>query len=150
MPLKLTIESFREGADIPVQFTCDGADASPTLRWEGEPQGTMSFAVIMDDADSPGGTFTHWLVWDIPARFHEIPEGKGASAGTPGMNDFGKLGYNGPCPPRGAPHRYFFRLFALNAHTLGLSKGANREALDHSLKDHILTQATYMGRFGRK
>lgn len=149
--MKVTVEGFAEGANIPARFTCDGANARPAVSWTGEPSGTMSYALIVDDPDAPGGTWNHWLVWDIPADKRELPEGGMRPDGTQGTNDFGKIGYGGPCPPRGGgPHRYYFRLFAINAHTLGLREGANRAALDKAVKDHVIGQADYMGRYGRK
>lgn len=149
--MKVTVEGFAEGANIPARFTCDGANARPAVSWTGEPSGTMSYALIVDDPDAPGGTWNHWLVWDIPADKRELPEGGMRPDGTQGTNDFGKIGYGGPCPPRGGgPHRYYFRLFAINAHTLGLREGANRAALDKAVKDHVIGQAEYMGRYGRE
>lgn len=151
MPFQLEIEGFDGGSEIPVQFTCDGSDVSPLLRWSGEPSGTKSFALILDDPDAPGGIFTHWLLWDIPAHVHSLPEGSEDSAvGKSGLNDFRKRGYGGPCPPRGAgPHRYFFRLFALDTATLGLSPGTKRSALEKALRKHIVAEAEYTGRYQR-
>jgi len=146
----LSVEGFPEGGKIPVRFTCDGEDAHPALSWEGEPRETLSFALIMDDPDAPGGTWNHWLLWDIPATTHALPEGKKRlPIGIDGTNDFGRIGYGGPCPPKGrGEHRYYVRLFALNAHTLGLSRGARRAALQNAIKQHAIAEATYMGRFG--
>jgi Raf kinase inhibitor-like YbhB/YbcL family protein len=149
--LNLIVEGFGDGATIPARFTCDGENAHPGLKWTGEPAGTMSFALILDDPDAPGGTWNHWLLWDIPADTHAMAEGRGKAAGTAGMNDFGEAGYGGPCPPNGGgPHRYFFRLFALNAHTIGLAAGAKRAALDRALKNHTIAKAVYMGRYERR
>jgi len=150
MALQLIVDGFAEGASIPKRFTCDGENISPALRWTGQPAETRSFALIMDDPDAPGGTWNHWLVWDIPASDHSIPEGgePGAPAKS-GKNDFGKLGYGGPCPPRGKPHRYFFRLFALDVPSLGLPAGAKRPALEKALRKHIIAENSYMGRYGR-
>lgn len=148
MAFQLQVDSFGEGAPIPKRFTCDGDDVSPTLHWAGEPAGTKSFTLIMDDPDAPGGTWNHWLLWEIPANVHSILEG--GSAGTSGTNDFGRSGYGGPCPPRGkGPHRYFFRLYAVDTASLGLAAGAKRPALEKALRRHVLGEAQYMGRYGR-
>ena len=151
MPFNLIVNGFSKGANIPLRFTCDGEDISPALQWAGEPPGTKSFTLIMDDPDAPGGTWNHWLVWDIPSRIHSLPEGDGhASFGKSGTNDFGRRGYGGPCPPigRGA-HRYFFRLLALDVPTLDLSQGAKRSALEKALSKHIIAETSYIGRYER-
>jgi len=149
MAFKLNVDGFSEGAPIPKRFTCDGEDVSPHLHWTGEPPDNKSFALIMDDPDAPGRTWNHWLVWDIPADIHSLPEGSDA-VGKSGKNDFGRSGYGGPCPPRAkGPHRYFFRLYALDTPSLRLGAGANRLALEKALQRHILAEAQYMGRYGR-
>jgi Raf kinase inhibitor-like YbhB/YbcL family protein len=151
MSFKLTVRAFDDGSEIPARFTCDGGDLSPALRWTGEPSETKSFALIMDDPDAPGGTWNHWLVWDIPSDIHALPEGnEHLSYGKSGPNDFRRRGYGGPCPPKGGgPHRYFFRLFALDTPTLGLSPGAKRSALDKALRKHALAETEYIGRYER-
>ena len=151
MPFKVTVQGFADGAAIPGRFTCDGDDLSPALHWSGEPPQTKSFALLLDDPDAPRGTRNYWLVWDIPADIHSIPEGsERASAGKSGTNDFGRRGYGGPCPPKaGGPHRYFFRLFALGTSTLGLPDGAKRPALEKAIKKHAIAEASYMGRYER-
>jgi hypothetical protein len=150
--LKLTIRAFRDGDWIPKLHTCEGADLSPALEWEGEPDGTKSFALIVDDPDAPVGTWNHWLLWDIPASVHAIPQGfKAAQTGVSGTNDFQRLGYGGPCPPKGhGPHRYFFKLFALDVAGLGPAVGAKRAALDRAISGHALAEASYMGRYERR
>jgi len=149
---KITVEAFGEGAAIPRGCTCDGGDLSPGLHWAGEPSETRSFALIMDDPDAPGGTWNHWLIWDIPADIHTMPGGnEHASIGVSGTNDFGRRGYGGPCPPKGGgSHRYFFRLFALDTARLGLSPGAKRPTLEKTLKKHAIAETAYMGRYERK
>jgi Raf kinase inhibitor-like YbhB/YbcL family protein len=151
MAFKVKVEGFAEEATIPRRFTCDGGDLSPLVQWAGEPPNTRSFALIMDDPDAPGGTWTHWLVWDIPASVHSLPEGDArASALKLGTNDFGRLGYGGPCPPKGrGPHRYFFRLFALDTLALGVPERAKRSALEKALKAHTIAETAYMGRYER-
>lgn len=151
MSFKLTIDGFADGAQIPSRFTCDGSDVSPPLHWSGEPSETKSFALIMDDPDAPGGTFAHWLLWDIPAYIHSLPEGnEHSSLGKSGPNDFRRRGYGGPCPPKGGgQHRYVFRLFALDTPTLGLSPGAKRSELNKALQKHALAETEYIGSYER-
>ncbi len=147
----LTIEAFAAGGAIPSVFTCEGDNLSPALTWAGEPEGTQSFALIMDDADAPAGTWTHWLLWDIPAGVHSVPQQyRAAHPVRSGTNDFGKTGYGGPCPPRGhGAHRYFFRLCALDTPSLAVPEGAHRKELERALQRHRLGVAEYMGRFER-
>lgn len=151
MPFKLKVDGFSERANIPRRFTCDGEDVSPALQWADEPSETQSFALIMDDPDAPGGTWNHWLVWDIPSYIHSLPEGnEHASLGKSGTNDFGRRGYGGPCPPAGASHRYFFRLFAVDAPALGPSQGVKRLALEKALRKHVIAETSYMGHYERR
>jgi Raf kinase inhibitor-like YbhB/YbcL family protein len=152
MPLKLLIPAFAEGGTIPKLHTGEGADVSPALEWSGAPAGTQSFALIVDDPDAPVGTWTHWLLWDVPASEHSLPQGfKPGPAGVEGVNDFGRSGYGGPMPPKGhGPHRYFFKLFALDVATLGLRAKSRRADVDHALQGHVLAAAQYMGRFERR
>ena len=148
---KVTIEAFANGGDIPDVFTCEGDDVSPPLAWSGEPAGTKSFALIMDDPDAPAGTWNHWLLWDIPGGLHSLAQHyRAARPVHSGTNDFGNAGYGGPCPPqRNGPHRYFFRLYALDTPTLGVVEGAHRKELEHAIKRHRLGLAEYVGRFER-
>lgn len=152
MSFRLTVEGFSQGAEIPRALTCDGDDLPPALHWEGEPDQTKSFALIMEDPDAPGGTWNHWLVWDIPANLHSVPDNREhASRVKSGTNDFGKLGYGGPCPPkRGGSHRYFFRLFALDTAVVGVPDGAQRPALEKALKKHAIAETAFMGRYERR
>jgi Raf kinase inhibitor-like YbhB/YbcL family protein len=152
MAFKLTVAGFGEGETIPKQHTCEGKDLSPALQWEGAPAGTQSFALIMDDPDAPVGTWNHWLLWNIPAGATSLPAGyRPGGTGGDGTNDFGKTGYGGPCPPRGhGPHRYFFRLYALDTAELKAPARAKRNELDRALKGHVLAEAQYMGRYERR
>jgi len=151
MSLKLTVAAYAEGGTIPVLHTCDGANISPAVEWSDEPAGTQSFVLILDDPDAPGGVWNHWLLYDISPSVRVLAQGyKAGHLGVSGANDFGKLGYGGPCPPRGAPHRYFLRLFAVAVPSLGLKHGAKRAAIDQALQGHILAEAQYMGRYQRK
>lgn len=135
MPLKLLIPAFAEGGTIPKLHTGEGADVSPAIEWSGAPAGTQSFALIVDDPDAPVGTWTHWLLWDVPASEHSLPQGsKPGTAGVEGVNDFGRSGYGGPMPPKGhGPHRYFFKLFALDVVSLGLRSKSRRADVELSL-----------------
>ena len=149
----LETKSFPKGADIPRKLTCDGGDVSPQLAWSSAPAETQSFALIADDPDAPSGTFTHWIAYDIPASTHELPEGAGKSeklpdGGAQGRNDFRKTGYGGPCPPPGKPHRYFFKLFALNS-KLNLKSGISRRELEQAMSGHVIAQAEVMGKYAR-
>lgn len=152
MAFQLTSSAFPEGGNIPIIHTCDGANVSPPLAWSGEPEGVKSFALIVEDPDAPSRTWTHWLLYDIPAEVHEIEQGfQPGRLGMSGSNDFGKLGYGGPCPPKGhGPHRYFFRLFALNVPSLGLRDGENRVGVELAIRGHVLGEAQCMGRYERK
>jgi len=152
MAFKLTISAFPEADFVPRLHTCEGADISPSLEWSGEPNRTESYALIMDDPDAPGGTWNHWLLWDLPASVHNLAQGyKPGKLGVSGANDFGKPGYGGPCPPKGGGvHRYFFHVYALGVASLGLAPGSKRAAVDKALRGHILAEAQYMGRYERK
>ena len=151
MAFELVIAAFSDGAGIPKLHTCEGADLSPAIEWQGEPSATRSFTLIVDDPDAPAGTWNHWLLYDIPASVHALAQGfRPGKPGLSGKNDFGKQGYGGPCPPRGhGPHRYFFKLHALDVDTLELNVGAARKQLDKALAGHILATAQHMGRYER-
>ena len=152
MAFRLFSSAFPEGGLIPNLHTGEGADLSPTLEWSGEPAGTKSFALIVDDPDAPVETWNHWLLWDIPAAAHSLAQGvKPGQTGQTGTNDFGKLGYGGPYPPKGhGPHRYFFKLYALDVEKLPLRAGAKRAELDRALEGHALAQAQTLGRYERR
>ena len=152
MAFQIFSNAFAEGGWIPDLYTCQGADVSPSLEWSGEPPETRSFALIMDDPDAPGGTWNHWLLYDVGAQTHNLAQGqKPGSLGVSGNNSWGKAGYGGPCPPKGhGPHRYFFRLYALDASTLRLGAGADRGQLQRAMKGHVLAEAESMGRYERK
>ena len=145
--MKITTTAFQEGGNIPSKFTCDGADANPPLRFEGVPAEAKSLALIVDDADAPGGLFTHWLVWNIDPTTTTVEENSAPANGVQGKNDFGKSGYGGPCPPSGT-HRYFFKIFALDRQ-LDLAAGSKRAQLDAQMRGHIMAQGELMGRYSR-
>ena len=145
--------AFGNGGQIPSQYTCGGSDQSPALAWNGVPAAARSLALIADDPDAPRGTWSHWLLWNLPARVTELPGGVPAreqleTGARQGTNDFGRLGYGGPCPPPGRPHRYYFHLFALNA-ALNLNPGAGRGQLERAMKGHVVAEAHWMGTYGR-
>ena len=151
MDLKST--SFEPGGFIPKRFTCQGANVSPALAWSDPPAGTQRFAIIEDDPDAPSGTFVHWLIYDLPATYRKLPEAlsgndQASGGGRQGSNDFSRIGYSGPCPPPGNTHRYFIRLYALDAPT-SLPPAATRSELDNAMQGHILARAELMGRFKR-
>ncbi len=152
MAFKLMSSAFPEGGTIPKLHTCEGADLSPALEWSGAPANAKSFALIVDDPDAPAGTWNHWLLWDIPASTHSLAQGfKPGRTGDSGANDFGKQGYGGPCPPKGhGPHRYFFKLYALDTESLDLRAGAKRADLDRALRNHTVAETQYMGRYERR
>jgi len=152
MAFKLIVSAFSEGANIPKPHTCEGSDVSPALEWSGEPAETASFTLIMDDPDAPAGTWNHWLLFDIPATAHSLAQGyKPGQLGVSGTSDFGRPGYGGPCPPKGrGPHRYFFRLYAVRAASLGLKPGAQRAEIDRALRGQVLAETQYVGRYERK
>ena len=151
MAFTLIVKGFADGEFIPKRNTCDGEDSSPALEWSNEPQGTNSFALIMEDPDAPVGTWNHWLLWDLAAHLHALSDGfRPGPVGSRGNNDFGQQGYGGPCPPKGpGSHRYYFTLYAVDRPALGLPPGANRQDLDRALKGRVLAQTQYMGRYGR-
>jgi Raf kinase inhibitor-like YbhB/YbcL family protein len=151
MAFTLRTAAFPNGHAVPRRFTCDGEDVSPALEWSGAPAGTRAFALVMDDPDAPSGTFTHWLVTDIPKERTRLDEGAPLQdVATEGTNDFGRAGYGGPCPPRGhGPHRYRFQLHALGL-PLGLGRGFPRHDFDRALRTHVLGTAMLMGTYERR
>jgi hypothetical protein len=153
MAFALHSADFANGASIPRTFTCDGEDRSPALEWRGAPAGTKTFALIADDPDAPAGTWVHWVIYNIPAGAHSLARGMEKKAQLPdgsrqGGNDFRKIGYNGPCPPPGKAHRYFFKLYALSGE-LTLAPGATKADLERAMSGHILGQTEWMGRYQR-
>ncbi len=152
--MQLSSTAFQEGAPIPAKYTCDDRNVSPPLKWTGVPPGAKSLALIADDPDAPGGTWVHWVLYDLPPNTSEIPEAAPKGQYLPGgarqgLNDFKHLGYGGPCPPPGKPHRYYFTLYALDS-SLELKPGAARKELENAMGKHILAQAQLMGTYQRK
>ncbi|MBI4408788.1 MAG: YbhB/YbcL family Raf kinase inhibitor-like protein [Gemmatimonadetes bacterium] len=154
MPLSLTSPAFQHQGTIPRRHTCDGEDTSPPLAWSGAPDGTRSFALIVDDPDAPDPrapktTWVHWVLYNIPADAKGLPEGAGRGdlpAGTrEGVNDWKRTGYGGPCPPIGR-HRYFHKLYALDNTLRDLGR-ASKADLEQAMKGHILGQAELVGTY---
>ncbi len=153
--LNLTSPAFAAGAVVPKVHTCDGDDTSPPLRWSKPPEGTASFALLCDDPDAPRGTWVHWVLYDLDPTVTDLASGVPTSRSLPGgahqgKNDFGKIGYGGPCPPPGhGPHRYFFRLLALDK-KLGLPPGATMKQVLAATEGHVLARGELMGRYERR
>ena len=147
--LTLASEAFQEGQGIPVQYSCDGGNRSPSLRWSAPPARTKSFALVIDDPDAPSGMFRHWGVYDIPASARGIDAGQ--HVGTEVDNDAGKLGYTGPCPPKGnGAHHYHFKLFALDVERLGLRPNAKVADVEKAAAGHAIAQGELTGTYERK
>jgi Raf kinase inhibitor-like YbhB/YbcL family protein len=153
MSIKIISTAFSEGNPIPKKYTCDAQDASPPLAWSGAPAETKSLALIVDDPDAPVGTWVHWVIYNLPPMLTELKEGIAKTptvegGGIQGNNDFRKVGYGGPCPPRGKPHRYFFKLYALDQ-MLELKSGASKADVEKAMRGHILAQGQLIGTYSR-
>ena len=159
MSTDLHFTNFPFGASepIPTEYTCEGDDVSPSLRWTDVPDGTESIAIIMDDPDAPNKTFTHWVLFNLPGdtmhltRDVDIDTEFAGESPTPleGVNDFGDVGYGGPCPPPGdGPHRYFFRLYALDT-VLDLGRGASKTQVNDAKDGHVLDETDLIGTYER-
>ncbi len=151
--IELVSGAFENNSPIPERYTCDGEDVSPPLSWEGVPSGAKSLVLIVVDPDAPGGEFTHWVLYDVPPDLDSLPEGipsvgEVEGVGVQGVNDFGRLGYGGPCPPPGKPHRYVFRLYALDIE-LSLPPGASRSEVEEAMSEHVLAVGELVGLYGR-
>jgi len=153
--VKLDVSStaFEDGGRIPVKYTCSGEDVSPDLQWSRGPPATESYALVVDDPDAPGGPFTHWTIFNIPANVTRLTEGVAASGrlddgSTQGKNHFGRIGYGGPCPPAGKPHHYHINVYALDTR-LRLGPGVSKDDLLKAMNGHILAQGELIGIYGR-
>lgn len=144
-PMRIWSPAFAENAKIPAPYTCDGQDKSPPLNVEGVPTDARSLALIVDDPDAPGGTWVHWVLWNIDKGTQSIPAGSASKGAKEGINDFRKTGYGGPCPPSGT-HRYFFKLYALDT-VLNLPEKTTKADLERAMKTHIVGQAEMIGRY---
>lgn len=152
--MKLTSEAFFDGGAIPREFTCDGADLSPPLKWSGAPAETKSFVLLVDDIDAPGGALRHWACYDIPAHHDRLNEAAGRGGGFEdfrhGVNDFDDLGYNGPSPPQGGGlHRYRFRLLALNIRELPIRTHPSCQEVEAEARRHLLVETRLTGVYRR-
>lgn len=147
MTIAMTSSAFKEGDTIPRLYTCDDKNVSPPLAWTGVPTNTVSLALIMDDPDAPSGTWVHWVLYNLPPNLAGLEQGK-TGVGVEGKNDFGRLGYGGPCPPRGSNHRYDIKLYALDK-MLDLKSGATKAQVENAMRGHILARGQLMGRYGR-
>lgn len=152
MPFRITSPAFADGGDVPVRHTCDGDNLSPRLTWSDVPQGTRSLALIVDDPDAPRGTFTHWVLYDIPADVTELAENvTGGTIGIAGRNSFGHSGYGGPCPPPADnAHRYRFTLYALDIPSLAVGGNATREEVEAKIANHVVATAHIVGKYKRQ
>ncbi len=147
--ISLISSAFQDGQAIPTQYTCDGAGQSPPLAWGEPPQGTRSFALVGDDPDAPGGIFHHWGAYDIPASTRAIAAGQ--AIGKQAINDSGKPGYKGPCPPPGnGPHHYHFKLFALDVDGLELAPDAKVADVESGAQQHLIGRAELIGLYERR
>lgn len=147
MTFTLTSPAFLEGGTIPAEHTCDGADVAPRLAWSGAPTGAKTFALIMDDPDAPAGTWVHWVLFNLPGTAAALPAD--GAKGLHGRNDSKRPGYAGPCPPPGKPHRYFFKLYALDG-PLALKAGVSKADVERAMQGHVLGTAQLMGVYGRQ
>lgn len=153
MSFAMKSTAFSNGGEIPRRYTCSGENVSPAMSWSEMPAKAQALVLIADDPDAPAGTWTHWILWNLPARATSLPEAVPSresldNGARQGRNDFGRIGYGGPCPPPGKPHRYFFRLYALDA-ALDLKAGASRSELESAMKAHVVAQTEWMGQFKR-
>jgi hypothetical protein len=153
MSIQITSSAFAEGQPIPDKYTCQGKDISPPLHWTNTPPNTKSLALVADDPDAPMGTWVHWVLYDLPPAttqlLEDTPRTQSLSDGArQGLNDFRRWGYGGPCPPPGKPHRYYFKLYALDI-VLGLKPGATKKDVERAMEKHILGQGQLMGTYKR-
>ncbi|HXV89754.1 MAG TPA: YbhB/YbcL family Raf kinase inhibitor-like protein [Gemmatimonadales bacterium] len=155
MPFALVSPAFHDRSPLPAKFTCDGADVSPPLGVLDPPPKALSLALICDDPDAPGGTFVHWVLYNLPPDTRSIPEGVPAfeiladlGRARQGKSDFGRVGYGGPCPPPGAPHHYQFKLYALDV-LLPLKGGPSKADVERAMDGHMLATSRLVGVYER-
>jgi Raf kinase inhibitor-like YbhB/YbcL family protein len=151
--MEITSSAFKPGESIPSIHTCDDIDLSPHLAWRQVPEGTQSFALICDDPDAPSGTYVHWVLYNLPANTMELEQNvpkkeKLENGALQGKNDFGKTGYGGPCPPSGT-HRYYFKLYALDA-MLDEKPNMTKKELLKAMETHVIEEVQLMGRYKRR
>ena len=155
MEIKLFSSAFKQGNFIPAKLSCEGPNISPQLHWSNAPKDVKSFAIIVDDPDAPGGDFVHWVIYNIPGNLNELHEDVTPSRNIPdevklGTNGFGRISYGGPCPPAGKPHRYFFKIYALDTVLHHLESGATKQELLSAMNNHILAEGHLMGKYQRQ
>ncbi|MBI4212338.1 MAG: YbhB/YbcL family Raf kinase inhibitor-like protein [Deltaproteobacteria bacterium] len=158
MPFTLTSVAFKEGTSIPMKYTGEGPDISPELQWDNPPARTVSFALIMDDPDAPPGTWVHWVLYNLPAETRSLEENipkverlpSGAKQGLCwGVDSFDRIGYHGPLPPPGKPHRYYFKLYALEKMLTELPEEPTKFDIEQAMQGSILAEAKLMGTYQR-
>ncbi len=152
MEIEIKSRSFNAGEIIPAKYTCDGENVSPQLSWTCSVEGVKTFAVIVEDPDAPSGIFTHWIVYNIQAKINSLMENSTPSKNLPdevlmGTNDFGRIGYGGPCPPSGT-HRYFFKVYGLDS-AVHLDTGATIREVMKKMEGHIIARGELMGKYRR-
>ncbi|MDB6066696.1 MAG: putative kinase inhibitor [Pedosphaera sp.] len=152
--IALASPAFGDGKIIPTECTCDGKDLSPPLSWGVAPAGTKSFALTCEDPDAPGGTWTHWLYYGLPAGTTQLPQGVSAVENPPNggrqcLNSFNRMGYGGPCPPPGQTHHYVFRIYALDS-DISLQPSASLKDFNQAIKGHVLGQGELTGMYKRR
>lgn len=150
--MEIQSPAFKDGATIPAKYTCDSLDISPPIEWSKGPAGTKSYALICDDPDAPGGTWVHWVIYNIPDNIQElsenVPKMESLNNGAcQGKSDFGSIGYGGPCPP-GGTHRYYFKIYALDF-ILDHNPAITKKELLRAIEKHILEEGQLMGRYKR-
>jgi Raf kinase inhibitor-like YbhB/YbcL family protein len=150
-PIILTSTAFVDGQSLPDKFTCHGQDISPPLQWSGIPANSKSIAITCEDPDAPSGTFTHWIIFDIPVASNSLSENVSKTATLPdgagqGKNSFGNIGYNGPCPPGGKTHHYIFKIYALD-NSVTLNSDAGMDDLLKAIDGHVLAQGQLTGTY---
>jgi hypothetical protein len=147
MSLRVSSPAFKNGASVPPQYTCDGRDVSPPLAWRGQPEATRSFAITCDDPDAPSGTFTHWVLYNVPPTVAALAEGA-RGIGADGVNGFHRKGYGGPCPPPGAAHRYVFHVYALDVESVG-KPGLSKTQAAVAMAGHVVAEGEIIGTYAR-
>lgn len=153
MAFRISSRAFKDGEFIPPHYTGDGEDVSPPLDWHDAPVGTQSFVLFCEDPDAPSGLFIHWVLFNIPPNVTLFPEAFPSLNSLPngtkqGINSFGQIGYGGPAPPKGSPHRYYFKIYALNV-VLDLEAGASRAQVEKIMQRRIVGEAQWMGKYQR-
>lgn len=153
--MKIICSEFKDMEEIPKDYTCDGKDISPPLEISDVPEEAECITIVMDDPDAPGGTFDHWIIWNIPTEIDKIPENvptdeKVSSLGEApqGKNGFGEIGYRGPCPPSGPDHEYHFKVYAISE-KIDLNPGISKDDLENKMENKIIEKDSIVGTYGR-